>query len=72
MFVRHANAVINLNNVIEFYHYDEKEEGLDNCIRFQTSDHSRIFFQFNTREERDNAFIAILGSLNAGDNYIWL
>ncbi len=69
MFVRHANAVINLNNVIEFYQYDEKEEGLENCIRFQPISDTRIFFQFNTRKERDDAFDYITSCLAKGMSF---
>lgn len=70
MLIRFEDEVINLNNIVHFYHaYKSKEYEKPYLIRFVTISDTYATFDFKTEQERKAAFELIITYWKEGFNY---
>lgn len=71
MFVKFEYMIVNLNNIVQFYYHDISQEyEKPYCIRFATVDDAWVTFDFETKDERDNAFKLIISYWKCNERYL--
>lgn len=69
MLVRFKNEIVNINNVIEFYHYNDFSFNNPYMIKFVSCNGHSIIFSFGIESERNDSFNMIFTCFKCGDAF---